>query len=104
MKIELCAALFLFIINPTEFFSSRTDRSIKLILIYFLKTYFITYTTMRSEEDIFSNTSLSSNVDEIDASLWNLTLQEIHEEESKSLENIKMKHICGPSIRSKLRN
>lgn len=59
---------------------------------------------MEYEEDIFSNTSIASNVDEIDASLWNLTLQEIHEEESKSLENIKMKHICGPSIRSKLKN
>lgn len=57
---------------------------------------------MISEEDIFCDTSLSSNNEEIDLSLWNLTLQEIHEEESKSFENIKMKHICGPSIRSKL--
>lgn len=56
---------------------------------------------MLSEEDIFSNSLQSPNIGEND-SLWDLTLQDIHEEESKSLENMKMKHICGPSIRSKL--
>lgn len=54
------------------------------------------------EEDIFANSLKASNIEEIDESLWNLTLQDIQEEESKSLENIKMKHICGPATRSKL--